>query len=46
MTSTPAPDPLSYFSAKLRHETDPSDVYAAQRAGEVFTLVDVRSENT
>lgn len=36
-------DPLSYFSAKLAHETDPSDVYAAQRAGESFVLVDVRS---
>lgn len=35
--------PLSYFSAKLRHETDPSDVYAAQKAGEPVVLVDVRS---
>ena len=38
------PDPLSYFEHKLRHETDPSDVYAAQRAGEDVVLVDVRSE--
>ena len=37
------PDPLSYFSQKLRHETDPSDVYAAQSAGDAFVLVDVRS---
>lgn len=35
-------DALAYFSAKLAHETDPSDVYAARRAGERFALVDVR----
>lgn len=35
-------DAHSYFSAKLQHETDPSDVYAAQKAGEEFVLVDVR----
>lgn len=38
-------DPLSYFSAKLVHETDPSDVYVAQRAGEPLVLVDVRGED-
>ena len=37
-------DAFAYFSAKLQHETDPSDVYAAQRAGERLTLVDVRSD--
>ncbi|MET0886479.1 MAG: rhodanese-like domain-containing protein [Mycetocola sp.] len=37
-------DALSYFSAKLAHETDASDVYAAQKAGERFVLVDVRSD--
>ena len=37
-------DALSYFSAKLAHETDASDVYAAQKDGERFTLVDVRSD--
>ena len=37
-------DAQDYFSAKLRHETDPSDVYAAQKAGERFTLIDVRSD--
>ncbi|MFT4230334.1 MAG: rhodanese-like domain-containing protein [Microbacterium sp.] len=37
-------DALSFFAAKLRHETDPSDVYAAQKRGERFTLVDVRSD--
>ena len=37
-------DALSYFSAKLAHETDASDVYAAQKDGEPFTLVDVRSD--
>ncbi len=35
-------DSLAYFAAKLAHETDPSDVYAAQCAGEDFVLVDVR----
>jgi rhodanese-related sulfurtransferase len=37
-------DAIAYFSAKLRLETDASDVYAAQRAGEEFVLVDVRGE--
>ena len=36
-------DARSYFSAKLANETDASDVYAAQRAGEQLILVDVRS---
>jgi rhodanese-related sulfurtransferase len=35
-------DALSYFSAKLAVETDASDVYAAQKDGETFVLVDVR----
>ncbi len=38
-------DAISYFSAKLRHETDPSDVYAAQKAGDRFVLIDVRSHD-
>lgn len=38
-------DALSYFSAKLAHETDASDVYAAQKAGEEFVLVDVRGDD-
>lgn len=33
----------AYFSARLRFETDASDVYAAQKRGEAFTIVDVRS---
>ncbi len=37
-------DALAYFTAKLAHETDPSDVYVAQKAGEHFLLVDVRSD--
>ena len=37
-------DALSYFSAKLALETDSSDVYAAQKAGEKFVLVDVRGD--
>jgi rhodanese-related sulfurtransferase len=37
-------DALEYFSAKLRHETDASDVYAAQKAGETLVVIDVRSD--
>jgi rhodanese-related sulfurtransferase len=37
-------DALSYFSAKLALETDPSDVYDAQKSGDTFVLVDVRSD--
>lgn len=37
-------DALAYFAAKLSLETDPSDVYAAQKAGEDFVLVDVRAD--
>ncbi|MDQ1173517.1 rhodanese-related sulfurtransferase [Microbacterium testaceum] len=37
-------DATLFFSARLAHETDPSDVYAAQRAGERFVLVDVRGD--
>ncbi|SDG99697.1 rhodanese-like domain-containing protein [Microbacterium sp. 77mftsu3.1] len=33
---------LSYFETRLHVETDPSDVYASQRAGDAFVLVDVR----
>jgi rhodanese-related sulfurtransferase len=38
-------DALSYFSAKLALETDATDVYAAQQAGEPFVLVDVRGDD-
>jgi hypothetical protein len=37
-------DAESYFTAKLQHETDASDVYAAQKAGDAFVLVDVRGD--
>ena len=37
-------DALAYFTAKLTHETDASDVYAAQKAGDEFVLVDVRGD--
>lgn len=37
-------DALAYFSAKLAHETDASDVFAAQKGDERFVLIDVRSE--
>lgn len=33
----------AYYRARLAAETDASDVYAAQKAGEDFVLVDVRS---
>jgi rhodanese-related sulfurtransferase len=36
---------LDYFAAKLALETDASDVYAAQKAGETFVLVDVRGDD-
>lgn len=35
-------DAFAYFSAKLAHETDASDAYAAQKRGEPVVLVDVR----
>ncbi|MDQ1083655.1 MULTISPECIES: rhodanese-like domain-containing protein [Microbacterium] len=35
-------DALAYFQARLAFETDPSDVYAAQKSGDAFVLVDVR----
>lgn len=35
-------DALTHFRTKLSLETDPSDVDAAQRAGDRFVLVDVR----
>jgi len=37
-------DALTYFTAKLTLETDASDVYAAQKAGDDFVLVDVRGD--
>lgn len=33
-----------HFAAKLRYETDPSDVHAALNSGESFTLVDSRGD--
>lgn len=38
-------DALDYFRHRLAHETDPSDVYAAQKAGHRFVLVDVRGDD-
>ncbi len=37
-------DALAYYSAKLALETDASDVYAAQHAGDPFVLIDVRGD--
>lgn len=33
-----------YFAAKLAYETDASDLYAAQKAGEDVVVIDVRSD--
>lgn len=35
---------MEHFAAKLRYETDPSDVAAARAAREEFVLIDVRSK--
>ncbi len=37
---------LEYFAAKLRYETDPSDVSAALAAGERFAFVDTRGHSS
>ncbi|MGC5169690.1 rhodanese-like domain-containing protein [Microbacterium sp. DT81.1] len=41
--STRAAEAAEFFRRRLRFETDASDVYAAQRAGEEFVLLDSRS---
>lgn len=48
MTTATAQDTaaaIEYFAAKLRYETDPSDVAAAFAAGEEFVLVDTRGHS-
>jgi rhodanese-related sulfurtransferase len=37
-------DAVTHFTARLRFETDPSDVRAAQAAGDGFVLVDSRGD--
>lgn len=37
-------DRQDFFTAKLSYETDASDLYAAQKAGERIIVVDVRSD--
>src|SRR5690606_10960978 len=37
-------DRADFFAARLAHETDASDVYAAQKAGENIVVIDVRSD--
>lgn len=45
MATGASPEQLAaHFDARLHAETDASDVYAAQKAGETFVLVDVRSD--
>ena len=49
MTTTTAPDTaaaIEYFAAKLRYETDPTDVAAAFAADERFVLVDTRGHSS
>jgi rhodanese-related sulfurtransferase len=41
-TPTDTAAAIEHFAAKLRYETDPSDVAAAQAAGERFVLIDSR----
>lgn len=43
LTSSATSDAVDWFSRRLRHETDPSDVAADRAAGVPITLVDVRS---
>jgi len=44
MATTATPEQLAaFFATKLASETDASDVRAAQKAGEDFALIDVRS---
>ncbi|MEV4313427.1 rhodanese-like domain-containing protein [Actinocrispum sp. NPDC049592] len=35
---------IQFFADRLRFQTDPSDVYAAQQAGTPFVIVDSRGE--
>jgi len=37
---------IEHFAAKLRYETDPSDVAAAMAAGDPFVLVDTRGHSS
>lgn len=37
-------DRTDFYTAKLTYETDPSDVHAAQKAGENIFVIDVRSD--
>lgn len=41
--TTAAAEATAHFAAHLRFETDPSDVYEAQKRGDTFVLIDVRS---
>ncbi|RBY81475.1 sulfurtransferase [Blastococcus sp. TF02-09] len=43
VTTPPDQDAIAHFAARLRYETDPSDVAAARTAGADLLLIDVRS---
>jgi rhodanese-related sulfurtransferase len=46
MSTTLHEDAVAHFAAKLRFETDPSDVAAARASGESMLLLDVRSKES
>ena len=46
LTATDTAAAVEHFAAKLRFETDPSDVAAALAAGEDFVLVDSRGHSS
>ena len=46
LTTTDRDAAVEHFAAKLRFETDPSDVAAAFAAGEEFVLVDARGHSS
>lgn len=42
----PDQDAIAHFSARLRYETDPSDVATARAAGADMVLIDVRNQQS
>ncbi len=46
MTDAERDAAIEHFAAKLRYETDPTDVAAALAAGEPFVLVDTRGHSS
>jgi rhodanese-related sulfurtransferase len=46
LTDTERDAAIEHFAAKLRYETDPTDVFAAVAAGERFAFVDTRGHSS